>query len=184
MPVNSTSWLVVRSSNLGGSRWMGRAFSLSISSMPSMDSPVTFITRPRICAPTGMAMGRQVFFTSRPRLRPSVESMATQRTVSSPMCCCTSNTSSFPSGRVTTRASSIRGSSSSALRADILKCTSTTGPTTCAMCPTAWGISYIFSVSTKIQFSSQILKFSCPSPFKRDLWDNPFAPKSTLLASP
>ncbi len=149
MPVNSTSWDVVRSSNLGGSRWMGRAFSRSSSAMPSMASPVTFITRPRICAPTGMAMGRYVFSTASPRLRPSVESMATQRTVSSPMCCCTSRITFFPSGRFTTRASSMRGSSNSSFRADILKCTSTTGPTTWAMCPTALGITK--SVSTNIR---------------------------------
>ena len=144
MPVKRTSCEVVRSSNLGGSRWMGRVLWRSSSSIPSMASPVTFITRPRIWAPTGIEMGRKVFSTSSPRLRPSVESIATQRTVSSPMCCCTSRMILLPSGLRTERASSIRGSSSSALRADMLKCTSTTGPTTCEMCPTALDIGFGF----------------------------------------
>ena len=49
-----------------------------------------------------------------PRCRPSVLSIATQRTVSSPMCCCTSITISLPLGRFTFKASWIFGNTFSA----------------------------------------------------------------------
>ena len=87
MPVKSTSWDVVRSSNFGGSLCIGREPFLSSSPMPSMQSPVTFITRPLICAPTGMVIGSKVLVTSMPLWSPSVLSIATVLTVSSPMCC-------------------------------------------------------------------------------------------------
>ena len=95
---------------------------------PSMLSPVTFIMRPLICSPTGIEMGAPSALTSSPRRRPSVLSIATVRTVSSPMCCCTSITMRRPSGWVTSKASWIRGSTSSAARPWVSKATSTTGP--------------------------------------------------------
>ena len=48
--------------------------------------------RPSTSRPTGIWMGAPVFFTAMPRTRPSVVSMAMQRTVFSPRCCATSTT--------------------------------------------------------------------------------------------
>ena len=50
-------------------------------------------------SPTGTEIGAPVSTTAVPRARPSVESIATARTRSSPRCCCTSAISSPPSGR-------------------------------------------------------------------------------------
>lgn len=72
----------------------------------SMGSPVTFMMRPRVPAPTGTVMGPPVSFVEAPRTRPSVPantsacglglfvqlcnlpSIAIQRTTFSPKCCC------------------------------------------------------------------------------------------------
>ena len=56
----------------------------------STGSPSTFHSRPSVSLPTGTVIGPPVSTTSTPRGRPSVESMATARTRSSPRCCCTS----------------------------------------------------------------------------------------------
>ena len=48
--------------------------------------------RPSVTLPTGTRIESPVSMTSMPRLRPSVESMATARTRSSPRCCWTSQT--------------------------------------------------------------------------------------------
>ena len=50
--------------------------------------------RPSVAAPTGTVIGPPVSTTSVPRARPSVVSIATARTRSSPRCCCTSQTRS------------------------------------------------------------------------------------------
>ena len=52
--------------------------------------------RPSVMSPTGTVIGLPVSMTSVPRLRPSVVSMATARTRSSPRCCWTSQTRMFP----------------------------------------------------------------------------------------
>ena len=44
-----------------------------------LPSTGTFHTRPRVSGPTGIFMGSPVSTASRPRCRPSVEVMATQR---------------------------------------------------------------------------------------------------------
>ena len=49
--------------------------------------------RPSVPLPTGTLIGLPVSRTSTPRARPSVASMATARTRSSPRCCWTSHTS-------------------------------------------------------------------------------------------
>ena len=49
--------------------------------------------RPSVMLPTGTVIGPPVSMTSMPRARPSVVSMATARTRSSPRCCWTSQTS-------------------------------------------------------------------------------------------
>ena len=48
--------------------------------------------RPSVTSPTGTVIGPPVSMTSVPRARPSVVSMATARTRSSPRCCWTSQT--------------------------------------------------------------------------------------------
>ena len=62
----------------------------------STGSPSTFQRRPSVSLPTGTLIGAPVSTTSTPRGRPSVESMATARTRSSPRCCCTSAIRSRP----------------------------------------------------------------------------------------
>ena len=52
--------------------------------------------RPSVASPTGTVIGAPVSITSVPRARPSVVSIATARTRSSPRCCCTSHTSTAP----------------------------------------------------------------------------------------
>src|SRR5437879_3430101 len=52
--------------------------------------------RPSVASPTGTLMGAPVSTTSRPRESPSVVSIATARTRSSPRCCWTSHTSRLP----------------------------------------------------------------------------------------
>ena len=53
--------------------------------------------RPSVISPTGTEIGAPVSVTSVPRARPSVVSIATARTRSSPRCCWTSQTSSSSS---------------------------------------------------------------------------------------
>src|SRR4051794_21098182 len=67
------------------SDWIGPASSIG--------SPMTFMMRPSVPAPTGTAIGWPVSVTSWPRTRPSVTSIAIVRTVDSPRCCATSSTS-------------------------------------------------------------------------------------------
>ena len=55
--------------------------------------PTTFKMRPSVALPTGTRMGDSVLVTGVPRARPSVVSMAMQRTVFSPRCCATSSVS-------------------------------------------------------------------------------------------
>ena len=131
MPVNNTSLLVFRSSNFGGSRCIGKAPVRSNSFMPSITCPVTFIKRPFTWSPTGMVIGAPCEMASIPLLNPSVLSIATVRTVFSPMCCCTSTTRIFPFGRVISIASWIRGRTIVCPSCLSSKWISTTGPITC-----------------------------------------------------
>ena len=62
----------------------------------STGSPMTFMMRPSVSSPTGTVIGAPVSVTAWPRTRPSVVSMAMQRTVFSPRCCATSSTSRLP----------------------------------------------------------------------------------------
>ncbi len=54
--------------------------------------PMTFMIRPSTSRPTGTWIDAPVFSTGIPRTRPSVVSMAMQRTLRSPRCCATSTT--------------------------------------------------------------------------------------------
>src|SRR3954469_23087563 len=98
MPVSNISWVGVRSSTLGASRWIGQRSLTSIGSPWSMVSPSRLKIRPSVISPTGTVIGPPVSMTSAPRAKPSVLSMATARTRSSPRCCWTSQTRiSWPS---------------------------------------------------------------------------------------
>ena len=100
-PVSKISIFGERSRKAGGSRWIGqRSVSAGISPFSSIDWPITFHRRPRVGCPTGTEIGAPVSTTSTPRARPSVESIATARTRSSPRCCCTSATSVPPSSSI------------------------------------------------------------------------------------
>ncbi len=86
--------------------------------------------RPRHCSPTGTAIGSPVSSTGMPRVRPSVDDMATQRTTLSPMCMATSRVRSMP------LASSRSLSALSMLgRESDRNSTSTVGPITCLTWP-------------------------------------------------
>src|SRR4051794_33469473 len=93
MPVSKISIFADSSPNSGGSRWIGQRSPVA-ASLPSTGSPMTFQMRPSVWSPTGTEIEVPVSVTSVPRERPSVESMATARTRSSPRCCCTSAISS------------------------------------------------------------------------------------------
>jgi len=90
---------------------------------------------PSVAGPTGMAIGPPVLLTGWPRRSPSVLSMATARTVSSPRSWATSSTrlsgSALIAGFVTVNAVNSSGSPPEG------NCTSTTGPITCVMRPVA-----------------------------------------------
>src|SRR5215207_3065557 len=124
MPVSNISVVGVSASTSGAGRWMGQRTSASTSPLRSIDSPRRLKIRPRVPRPTGTVIGPPVSTMSIPRERPSVVSMATARTRSSPRCCWTSHTRCVPvpelmpsvssglSSRSTTIAWLISGSSS------------------------------------------------------------------------
>src|SRR3954453_1550507 len=96
MPVSNISAVGVRSVTAGASRWIGQRSLTSMSPASSIGSPRRLKMRPSVMSPTGTVIGPPVSRTSVPRSRPSVVSMATARTRSSPRCCCTSHTSTPP----------------------------------------------------------------------------------------
>src|SRR6266478_5291386 len=93
----------------------------------STGSPITFMMRPSVPAPTGTRIGPPVSLTSWPRTRPSVVSIAMVRTVDSPRCCATSSTRRLPPFLVSI-AFRMAGRCPS-------NWTSTTAPMTCVMRP-------------------------------------------------
>src|SRR4051812_17801287 len=106
---------------------MARLPSDAIGPASSTGSPITFMMRPSVPAPTGTMIGLPVSPTSWPRTRPSAVSMAMVRTVDSPRCCATSSTRRLPPFCVSS-AFKIAGRCPS-------NCTSTTAPMTCVMRP-------------------------------------------------
>ena len=93
IPVSNISVVGVSSSTVGAARWIGQRSTSSGRSGPrSMGSPNRLKIRPSVTRPTGTVIGAPVSITSVPLERPSVVSMATARTRSSPRCCCTSHT--------------------------------------------------------------------------------------------
>ena len=67
--------------NFGAARWIGERFLALTGPASSTGSPTTFRMRPSTSGPTGIVIGAPVFLTGMPRTRPSVVSIATQRTV-------------------------------------------------------------------------------------------------------
>ncbi len=98
-PVSKTSTSVVCSSKAGAARWIGRTLVRSTAPLPSIGSPRTLKTRPRVGAPTGTLIGAPVSWTAVPRASPSVVVMATARTQLLPRCDCTSQVSGSSPGR-------------------------------------------------------------------------------------
>src|SRR3954452_5598395 len=93
----------------------------------SIGSPLAVMMRASVPTPTGTWIGASVSATGWPRTRPSVESMAMQRTVDSPRCWATSSTRRWPLLLVSS-AFRIWGRCPS-------NWTSTTAPITWATCP-------------------------------------------------
>src|SRR5919112_4932784 len=108
---------------------MARTPSAGMGPASSTGSPMTFMMRPSVPAPTGTEIGAPVSVTGWPRTRPSEVSMAMHRTVFSPSCWDTSSTRRLPLF-VVSRAFRISGRWPS-------NCTSTTAPMTCEMRPVA-----------------------------------------------
>src|SRR6266550_3247838 len=106
---------------------MARLPSDLIGPASSTGSPITFMMRPSVPAPTGTMIGLPVSPTSWPRTRPSAVSMAMVRTVDSPRCCATSSTRRLPPFCVSS-AFRMAGRCPS-------NCTSTTAPMTCVIRP-------------------------------------------------
>src|ERR1700726_2591633 len=71
---------------------MGRLSLYGMGPASSTGSPMTFMVRPSVPAPTGTSIGSPVSVTSWPRTKPSVASIAIVRTVDSPRCWATSST--------------------------------------------------------------------------------------------
>ena len=92
IPVSSIWTLVSCSSREGAGRWIGYMVSEVSGPALSTGSPMMFMIRPRVFDPTGIMIGLPVSSTAVPRVRPSVEDMATVRTRLSPRCEATSRT--------------------------------------------------------------------------------------------
>ena len=97
IPVSRISWVGARSEASGAGRWIGQRSSASTGSPLSIGSPSRLKMRPRVASPTGTVIGAPVSITLSPRCSPSVASIATVRTRSSPRCCWTSQISSVAS---------------------------------------------------------------------------------------
>ena len=93
MPVSNTSALGVRSTNSGGSRWIGRRWS-AIDRAAVVDRLAQQVedAAQRFLADRNGQRRRRCRRTSIPRRRPSVDPSATARTRPPPRCCCTSPT--------------------------------------------------------------------------------------------
>ena len=119
--------------------------------------PITLRMRPRTPRPTGTEIGTPVFVTGMPRTRPSVVSIATQRTVCSPRCWATStvrlSASSLIAGLDRVSAVLISGRSAAS------NATSTTGPMTWTILPVLWVVADMVRSSSP---RAQPLRASAP----------------------
>ena len=91
--VSKISVSVLCCAYVGALRWIGIFLTSSPSaSFPSIGCPKTLNILPSVALPTGTEIGCLVSIASIPLLTPSVGPIATQRTISSPICCATSTT--------------------------------------------------------------------------------------------
>src|ERR1700730_10368182 len=121
---------------------MARRPSALIGPASSTGSPMTFMMRPSVPAPTGTSIGSPVSVTSWPRTRPSVASIAIVRTVDSPRCCATSSTRRLPPFLVSSELRLVGKCPSN--------CTSTTAPITWVTRP-IWLAAVAINLSPSIQ---------------------------------
>ncbi len=124
MPVSRISISVCCSSTGGAARWIGQRSPPSGVGSSSIDSPITLKRRPSVSTPTGTMIGLPVLRTGSPRRKPSVESIAMQRTELSPVSSSTSRVTSRPDRVLAMIASNMFGSWPSG------NSTSTTAPMT------------------------------------------------------
>ena len=138
--------------------------------------------RPLTWSPTGIVIGCPVETASIPLRKPAVLSIATVRTVSSPMCCCTSATKILPSGRLISKASWMRGRRNSASRSFPSKKTSITGPMTCEICPISCDISNLLLLINQffILQPKDRKKFKCSLKVKEVFLEKINKPNNTL----
>src|SRR5256714_5861190 len=109
MPVSRISTFACCSDTGGAGRWMGQRVMPSGAGSSSMGAPITLNMRPSVSTPTGTEIGAPVATTLSPRRKPSVASMAMQRTTLSPIAPSTSSTTVRPSLIFTRRASNSSG---------------------------------------------------------------------------
>ena len=128
MPVSRISTTGLWSAKPGGSRWMHHFSPSGSCSPPSIISPVTLKSRPRVRSPTGTWMPPPSAVTSISRHSPSLGEIMMQRTMLPPICWATSITH-FCSPFCTVSASLMKGSWPSGNK------TSTTGPCTSVIIP-------------------------------------------------
>src|SRR5579859_3344474 len=130
IPVSRISTFACCSETGGAGRWIGQRVMPSGAGSSSMGAPMTLNMRPSVSTPTGTEIGAPVATASSPRRKPSVASMAMQRTTLSPIAPSTSSTTVRPSPTLTSSASNSSGWSPG------WKATSTTAPITWLTCPT------------------------------------------------
>src|SRR5690348_7938808 len=160
IPVSRISCVGVRSEALGAGRWIGQRSSVCTSGPLSIGSPSRLKMRPRVASPTGTVIGPPVSVTTAPREIPSVASIATARTRSSPRCCCTSQTRTADSPSLSpplvsiVTAEKISGSLSG-------KTASMTTPVTCSTRP--WLVPLVPLLSAMGSFSDHRIEvaFGC-----------------------
>src|SRR6185437_6702471 len=124
IPVSRISTFACCSETGGAARWMGQRGPPSGAGSSSIGAPITLNMRPSVSTPTGTEIGVPVATTTSPRRKPSVASIAMQRTTLSPIAPSTSSTTVRPSFVLTSRASKSSGWSPGG------KVTSTTAPMT------------------------------------------------------
>src|SRR5258706_1483473 len=130
IPVSRISTFACCSDTGGAGRWMGQRVMPSGAGSSSIGAPTTLNILPSVSTPTGTEIGAPVAVTSSPRRKPSVASMAMQRTTLSPIAPSTSRTTVRPSPTLTSSASNSSGWSPGS------NATSTTAPITWLTWPT------------------------------------------------
>src|SRR5256885_3752702 len=129
IPVSRISTFACCSETGGAGRWMGQRVIPSGAGSSSIGAPITLNIRPRVSTPTGTEMGAPVATTLSPRRKPSVASVAMQRTTLSPIAPSTSSTTLLPAAVFTSSDPNSSGCSPAG------NSTSTTAPITWGTLP-------------------------------------------------